>query len=39
VGLTVHDFSLDSAGDAEREARGEQNAAAWTEWLERVYAG
>ncbi|WP_336855065.1 SRPBCC domain-containing protein [Sinomonas albida] len=39
VGLTVHDFSLDSAGDAEREARGEQNAVAWTEWLERVYAG
>ncbi|WP_422935357.1 SRPBCC domain-containing protein [Sinomonas sp. P47F7] len=38
VGLTVHDFSLDTATDAEREVRGEQNTAAWTAWLEDMYA-
>lgn len=38
VGLTVHDFSLDSGDAAERAARGEANTAAWTAWLAEVYA-
>lgn len=42
VGLTVHDFSLDRAGesadDAARSARAGELAAAWGEYLEKVYA-
>ena len=38
VGLTVHDFSLDTASAEERSARGEENATAFTEWLAGIYA-
>ncbi|MEA5457038.1 SRPBCC domain-containing protein [Sinomonas sp. JGH33] len=38
VGLTVHDFSLGGPTPDEREARGEANTQAWTEWLAAVYA-
>ncbi|MDQ4503031.1 SRPBCC domain-containing protein [Sinomonas sp. ASV322] len=38
VGLTVHDFSVDAATPDERDARGEANTEAWTEWLAGVYA-
>ncbi|WP_308196899.1 hypothetical protein [Sinomonas terrae] len=38
VGLTVHDFSLDSASPEERAARAEENTSAFTEWLAQIYA-
>ncbi|GAB3271112.1 SRPBCC domain-containing protein [Sinomonas notoginsengisoli] len=38
VGLTVHDFSLDSASEAVRASRADQHAEAWRAYLEKLYA-
>lgn len=38
VGLTVHDFSLDTASPEERAGRAEENTKAFTEWLDGIYA-
>ena len=39
VGLTVHDFSADGAGEPERATLGEANSVAWTQWLAEAFAG
>ncbi|MDQ0260901.1 uncharacterized protein YndB with AHSA1/START domain [Sinomonas atrocyanea] len=38
LGLTVHDFSLDTADDAARSARAQEHAEAWGEYLGALYA-
>lgn len=38
LGLTVHDFTLGSADDAARSARADELAAAWGEYLGKLYA-
>jgi hypothetical protein len=38
VGLTVHDFSLDTADDAARAARAQEHAHAWGDYLRTLYS-